>query len=58
LPTYLVAGLGVTFERLARRHTSLPPLEFSPPLLMKMAGASLAYLALVYVYIRFVYRMF
>jgi putative inorganic carbon (HCO3(-)) transporter len=58
VPTYLVAGLGVTFERLARRHTSLPPLEFSPPLLMKMAGASLAYLALVYVYIRFVYRMF
>ncbi len=58
VPTYIVAGLGVTFERLARHRTSLLPLQVTPELLLRMAGASLSYLALVYVYIRFVYRMF
>jgi len=58
VPTYLVAGLGVSFERLARRHAPLRPLEFTPRLAMQMAGVSLGYLALLYVYIRFIYRMF
>jgi len=58
VPTYLVAGLGVSFEQLARRHVPLRPLEFTPQLVLKMFGATAAFVALLYVYIRFVYRLF
>jgi hypothetical protein len=58
VPTYLVAGLGVSYERLARKHVPLRPLEFTPRLMANMFAMSLAYVALLYVYIRFIYRMF
>ncbi|HZN35741.1 MAG TPA: O-antigen ligase family protein [Pirellulaceae bacterium] len=58
VPTYLVAGLGVSYERLARRNVPLRPLEFTPQLFSAMLGVSLAYLAVLYVFIRFIYRMF
>jgi O-antigen ligase len=58
VPTYLVAGLGVSFERLAVRHTPLRPVEFTPRLLGRMLAATLGFLALLYVYIRFIFRMF
>jgi hypothetical protein len=57
VPTYLVAGLGVSYERLARRNIGLRPLELNSRLLLTMLAASLAYLAVVYVYVRFIYRM-
>lgn len=58
VPTYLVAGLGVSYERLARWHVPVRPLEFTPNLALKMLGASVAFIAGLYVYIRFVYRLF
>ena len=58
VPTYLVAGLGVSFERLARHGTSLKPLKASPALLGRMALLSLGFIALLYVYIRFIYRLY
>jgi hypothetical protein len=58
VPTYLAAGLGVSFERLARRGTSLAPLKTSPLLLGQMGLLSLGFIALLYVYIRFIYRLF
>jgi O-antigen ligase len=58
VPTYLVAGLGVSYERLARKQVPLRPLEFTPRLMANMFAMSLAYVALLYVYIRFIYRMF
>ncbi len=58
VPTYLVAGLGVSYERLARRGTSLAPLNFTPSLLGHMTFVTLAFVAVVYVYIRYIYRLF
>jgi O-antigen ligase len=58
VPTYLVAGMGVTYEQLARRNSQLRPLQVNSRLLMTMFGVSVGYLALVYVYVRFIYRMF
>jgi O-antigen ligase len=58
VPTYLVAGLGVSYERLARRNVALRPLEFTPRLILNMFGVSAAYLGVLYVYIRFIYRLF
>jgi len=58
VPTYLVAGIGVSFERLARRGTALTPLQMGPSLLLQMTLATLGFIAALYVYIRFIYRMF
>jgi O-antigen ligase len=58
VPTYLVAGMGVSFERLARRGTTLAPLEARPALLMHMALATVGFIVLIYLYIRFIYRLF
>ena len=58
VPTYLVAGLGVSYERLARRGTPLRPLELTPWLALQMALVTAAFLGVTYVYIRFVYRLF
>ncbi|MEX2175675.1 MAG: O-antigen ligase family protein [Pirellulaceae bacterium] len=58
VPTYLVAGLGVSFERLACRGTTVQPLKLTPRLLAQMAGVSLGFILLLYIYIRFVYRLF
>ena len=58
VPTYLVAGLGVSYERLARRETPLLPLEVSPSLLGRIAAATLCFIAATYIYIRFIYRLF
>ena len=58
VPTYMMAGLGVSYERLARRGTSLPPLVLTPWLGVQMALATAAFLATTYVYIRFIYPLF
>jgi hypothetical protein len=58
VPTYLVAGLGVSYERLARRDTPLAPLEFSPALLARMAAVTVAFIAATYIYIRYIFRLF
>lgn len=58
VPTYLVAGLGVSYERLARRGTELPALNFTPSLLGRMVLVTLAFIVMLYVYIRYVYRLF
>ena len=58
VPTYLVAGLGVSYERLARRGTPLRSLEVSPSLAVHIALATGAFIAVTYVYIRYIYRLF
>jgi O-antigen ligase len=58
IPTYLVAGVGVSFERLARRNTILPALELNLGLVVRLTLVTLAFIAAVYVYVRFVYRLF
>src|SRR5439155_6500391 len=58
VPTYLVAGLGVSYERLARRGTSLTPIQLSPRLVLQMLGASVGFIIVLYLYIRFIYRLF
>jgi O-antigen ligase len=58
VPTYLVAGLGVSYERLARRDTPLLPLEVSPSLLVRIAAVTLSFIAATYIYIRYIYRLF
>jgi O-antigen ligase len=58
VPTYLVAGLGVSYERLARRGTDLPALNFTPGLLGRMALVTLGFIVLIYIYIRYIYRLF
>ena len=58
VPTYLVAGLGVSYERLARPGTPLAPLEFNAKLLLRMFLVTLGFLAATYLYIRFIYRLF
>jgi hypothetical protein len=58
VPTYLIAGLGVSYERLARQGTPLRPLEFNYALVLRMVMATLCFLGLIYIYIRYVYRMF
>ncbi|MEX2027811.1 MAG: O-antigen ligase family protein, partial [Pirellulaceae bacterium] len=50
VPTYLVAGLGVSYERLARRGTLLAPLEATPWLAGRMALVTAAFLAATYTY--------
>ena len=58
VPTYLVAGMGISFERLARRGTTLPALEFNPALVLRMGLITLGFIVALYVYIRFIYRLF
>ena len=58
VPTYLVAGLGVSYERLARPGTQLAPVEFNAALVLRMFLVTLGFLLATYVYIRFVYRLF
>jgi putative inorganic carbon (hco3(-)) transporter len=58
IPTYLVAGVGVSFEQLARRSTTLPALELNPALLIRLILMTLGFIAALYIYIRFVYRLF
>jgi putative inorganic carbon (hco3(-)) transporter len=58
VPTYLVAGLGVSYERLARRGTNLLPLELNARLLGQVLLVTLLFTAAVYCYIRFIYRLF
>jgi O-antigen ligase len=58
VPTYLVAGLGVSYERLARRGTPLPPLEVNSPLILRVALVTLGFIAATYIYIRYIYRLF
>jgi hypothetical protein len=58
VPTYMVVGLGVSYERLARRGTPLQPLKSDYKLAGQIALATLAFIALVYIYIRFIYRLF
>jgi O-antigen ligase len=58
VPTYLVAGLGVSYERLARRDTPLRPLEMNWSLVSRMLLVTAAFTAAVYVYIRYLYRLF
>jgi putative inorganic carbon (HCO3(-)) transporter len=58
VPTYLVAGLGVSYEQLARRGTSLRPLEVNSRLALQVLLVTIAFTAAVYVYIRFIYRLF
>jgi O-antigen ligase len=57
VPTYLVAGLGVSYEQLARRGTTLRPLEFTTRLFLQMALITFCFLAALYIYIRFIYRL-
>src|SRR5205823_13799830 len=47
VPTYLVAGLGVSYERLARRGTSLDPIQLSPRLGLQMLGASVGFIVVL-----------
>lgn len=58
VPTYLVAGLGVSYERLARRDTPLLPLELSLSLWGRIGAVTLGFIAATYVYIRYIYRLF
>ena len=58
VPTYLIAGLGVSYDRLARRGTTLAPLRLNAQLAASIAGITVAFLAATYVYIRFIYRLF
>ena len=58
VPTYLVAGMGVSFERLARRGTTLPAIELNPGLMLRIAMVSVGFVVTLYVYIRFIYRLF
>jgi O-antigen ligase len=58
VPTYLVAGLGVSYERLARRGTALRPLETTPALAAQIALITGTFIGLTYIYIRYIYRMF
>lgn len=58
VPTFLIAGLGLSYERLAREETSLEPLVLNSKLIKQMFMVSLGFIALLYTYIRFVYRMF
>jgi hypothetical protein len=58
VPTYLVAGLGVSYERLARRGTPLAPVRLTRSLMLRIAAATVGFVTLLYVYIRFVFRLF
>jgi O-antigen ligase len=58
VPTYMVVGLGVSYERLARRGTLLKPLAANYSLAGQVVAATLAFIVLVYIYIRYIYRMF
>lgn len=58
VPTYLVAGLGVSYERLARRGTTLPPILLDQQLIVRMVLVTIGFVAATYVYIRFIYRLF
>ena len=55
VPTYMVAGLGVTYERLARRGTPLAPLEVSHALAARILLVTAAFVAATYIYIRFIF---
>lgn len=57
VPTYLVAGLAVAYDRLARPGTSLVPAEFNGRLMKWLAIAGVAFIAAVYFYIKFYIRM-
>jgi putative inorganic carbon (hco3(-)) transporter len=58
VPTYLVAGLGVSYESLARRGTMIRPLVLNSQLLGRIALATAGFVVLLYIYIRFISRMF
>jgi hypothetical protein len=50
--------MGVSFERLARRGTTLPAIELNPGLMLRIAMVSVGFVVTLYVYIRFIYRLF
>jgi O-antigen ligase len=56
VPTYLVAGLGVVYERLARKGTSLPPLRFGTGLMNCIVAGSIGFIVLTYAYIQVTLR--
>ena len=58
VPTYLIAGLAVSYDRLVRRGTTLAPLRLDAQLAASIAGVTVAFLAATYFYIRFIYRLF
>lgn len=57
VPTYMIAGLGVAYDRLARGGTSLPPLECNTWLISRLSAASLLFIPGVYLYIKVFARM-
>lgn len=56
VPTYMVAGLGVVYERLARSGTSLRPLRFSSSVVRAIIVTSIGFIFVVYVYIQVALR--
>lgn len=56
LPTYMMAGLAVSYDRLARPGTSLRPIQFNGKLLQWLALLSVGFIACVYLYIKVFFR--
>jgi O-antigen ligase len=54
--TYMIAGIVVCYDRLARPGTSLRPLLVNGSLLKWLATASVAFIAVTYLYIKFFFR--
>lgn len=58
VPTYLVAGLAMGFDRVARQRTNVPPVRWSTKLAAHIVLATIGFLLVTYIYIRFIYRLF
>jgi O-antigen ligase len=56
IPTYMVAGLSVSYHRLAQPGTTLRALYFNGNVLKWLSAASLGFIATLYVYINVAYR--
>jgi putative inorganic carbon (HCO3(-)) transporter len=56
VPTYMIAGLGVVYERLARQGTSLKPLRFNALMMKRIIAAGVGFIVLTYAYIQIALR--
>jgi putative inorganic carbon (hco3(-)) transporter len=56
VPTYLVAGLALSFDQLARPSTMLPPLKFDGKLIQRLLISGIGFVGFIYLCVTFLYR--
>ena len=56
IPTYMVLGLAVVYVEAGTVRSSLPVLRCDGQLLQRLAGVSVAFLVVMYVFVRLTFR--